>query len=271
GYGLRTRADAEAIGAQLAAELCADATDVLACLREQPFQSLADWHQTAGVFGPNWGPSVEGAGGVLPDTPEHLIAEPDFQARGAILGTNKNEWDLFALTSFRFVTSQAMLQSAIDAQFGSDASRVEQQYTADSDSAANAVYTRLMSDILFRCPTRRLARMTSDKGGLIYLYSFEQGAAIHGQELDLVFGDASSAATVAAPLLSLAMQDYWVHFAQTSTPNSAPLPIWPRYQTSSDQHMTLNEPPSIGAALSQSDCDFWDDFLAEGGAISLGL
>jgi carboxylesterase type B len=234
---------------------------------------LVDWHSSAGVFGPNWGPSVEGAGGVLPDSPDNLIADPNFDARGAIIGTNKNEWDLFAWTNFRFVTSRAMLQSQIEAQFGSDADQVEQQYSADDDLDANEVYTRLMTDILFRCPTRRFARSTSDKGGLIYLYSFEQGASIHGQELDLVFGGdgANPLAPISSPLLSLAMQDYWTHFARTSTPNSPPLLIWPRYQTSSDEHMTLDDPPSVGSALSQSDCDFWDGFISGGGVISLGL
>src|SRR5262249_54069567 len=159
-----------------------------------------------------WGPSVEGKGGVLPDTADHLLADPAFKPAPVLIGTNLHEWGLFQLLGSTKPTTIDMLNSAIDQQFGDNASKVKAEYHADSDDGANDVYIRLITDLTFRCSTRALARASSAKGGKVYLYSFEQGTAYHAQELDYVFGSDVLVAFGGGPIataLRSDMQMYW--------------------------------------------------------------
>jgi para-nitrobenzyl esterase len=277
GYGVVSQASAAALSAQLAAALCPDAVDVLSCLRQQSPAALVQWQSTKTVFGANWHPSVDGVGGVLPNTPEQLLADPAFKALPAIIGTNQNEWGLFETVGlfqglpYSLITSIAGLDSAIDQQFGAGADMVEQQYMPDSDALANAAYTRLITDIEFRCPARKLARLASAKSSAVYLYSFEEGTAVHAAELPYVFGsDPSMTAPAMLPLMS-AMQSYWAQFATTGNPNGANLPTWPPYNSASAAELTLVDSPHASDDPSESDCDFWDAYSQAGGTIDLGF
>jgi para-nitrobenzyl esterase len=272
GYGMATKAAADARGTQLAGELCADQPDVLACLRELPVATLVNWQSTKQPFGANWTPTVEGAGGVLPDSPEQLMEEPCPEPRPALLGTNKNEWLLYQLLGQAPVTTVDMLNGLIDQQFGDSAWQVKQQYQASADADANAVYLRLTTDIMFRCPTRVFARAASRHHNPVYLYSFEQGLAYHGQELDYVFARTPAASSPPlSPTLLQAVQGYWTQFASAGDPNGADRPDWPRYKKHSDENMTLVDALAQASGLSASDCDFWEEFVRCGGVINLGL
>jgi para-nitrobenzyl esterase len=276
GYGVVSQASAAALSAQLAAALCPDAADVLSCLRQQSPAALVQWQSTQTVFGANWHPSVDGAGGVLPETPEELLADPAFKALPAIIGTNQNEWGLFETVGlfqglpYSLITSTAALDSAIDQQFGSGAQLVERQYMPDSDAQANAAYTRLITDLEFRCPARTLARLASAKNSLVYLYSFQQGSAVHAAELPYVFGSDPSTAMPALLPLTNAMQSYWTQFATTGNPNGGSVPTWPPYNSAAGAELTLVDPPYASDDLAESDCDFWDTYRKAGGTIDLG-
>jgi para-nitrobenzyl esterase len=248
----------------MASELCAGASDVMACLRTKSAQELVDWTGGAtGIFGAAWGPVIEGAGGVLPDTPQKLIANDDYNRSAAIIaGTNKNEWGLFEQPALGGMplTTIAEFQANLAQQFGARAAEVAAQYPVASDAEANEVYIRLVTDATFRCPTRVLARLTTVHGSKFYLYSFEEGAAYHGDELSYVFGIPAFTGTPPSPALVDAIQRYWTRFASSADPNGAGQPAWPVYDGDSDQHMVLKNPPSAGSGLSKSDCDFWQRF-----------
>jgi para-nitrobenzyl esterase len=274
GYGMTSKSAADARGIRLADELCADQPDVMACLRQQPVATLVNWQSTRQPFGANWTPAVEGPGGVLPDMPEQLLADADScgEAQELLLGTNKNEWLLYQLLGQAPVTSVDMLTGLIDQQFGDAACQVEEQYQASDDTQANAVYLRLITDIMFRCPTRVLARIASHRRDSVYLYSFEQGLAYHGQELDYVFARTPAAGSPApSAALTQLIQGYWTQFAKTGDPNAEGQPEWPRYHAHDDQNVTLADPPGVASGLAASDCDFWADFVRDGGVINLGL
>jgi para-nitrobenzyl esterase len=182
------------------------------------------------LFGAPWTPSIEGTpNGVLPDTPANLIASGKYNKAPLIVGTNKNEMGLFQVAgAFMALKTTADLEQAIDKMFPNDdkaAAAVKAQYTAASDDEANGVYIRLLTDLTFRCPTRSLARMTSDKGSQVYLYSYEEGNAYHSEELAYVFGMALAglSAFTGNAMPSQVLMDmvprYWTHFAETSDPN----------------------------------------------------
>jgi len=125
----------------------------------------------------------------------------------------------------------------------------------------------------FRCPTRTLARLADGKGASVWLYSFEQGPALHAYEIDYVFGGAwvSRAAGNPPPSAALiaVMQRYWTRFALAGDPNGAGDPLWPRFQTASDQHMVLVAPPHQGMGLASAECDFWRSYWRNGGTVDL--
>jgi para-nitrobenzyl esterase len=277
GYGVVTHQDAQALGAQLGDALCPGASDLPACLRQQPIDALVQWQNNQTVFGANWHPSIDGPGGVLPDTPEQLIADPAFTPRAALIGTNEDEWGLFEFVGLlqgldrSLILSKAALSAAIDQEFGAGASQVREQYSADSDAQAADVYTRLLTDLEFRCPTRTLARLASAEHSVIYLYNFDAGSAIHAAELPYVAGSDPASATPATAPLTQAMQAYWTQFATRGDPNADGLPSWPPYRTVSDQHMTLSDPPYAANGLAKSDCDFWEQYRRDGGTIDLGF
>jgi para-nitrobenzyl esterase len=272
GYGTTTKQLANERGMQLAEELCPSATDVIGCLRDQPVDTLVNWQSTRQPFGANWTPAVDRAGGLLPDTPERLIAARGDELGELLLGTNKNEWQLYVLLEQTSITTNAELTSLIEQQFGADAAQIEAQYQSSDDTQASATYVRLMTDIMFRCPTRTLARLASWNGAAVHLYSFEQGNAYHGSELDYVFARGAGAGQPEAPaVLTQLMQGYWTSFAATGDPNGADRPNWPRYRPWREQLMTLVNAPQAAIDQSNGDCEFWERFVRDGGVINLGL
>lgn len=59
-----------------------------------------------------------------------------------------------------------------------------------------------------------------------------------------------------------AVQSYWTNFARDGVPNGMSLKIWPTYDMTSDQSMTLVNPPDVAIGLEKTVCDFWDSYLA---------
>jgi para-nitrobenzyl esterase len=253
-------------------DLCPGASDIVECLRAQALHPLMHWGVTRGQFGPEWRPTIEGAGGALPDTVEHLIAAQTDLAP-IIIGTTAREWGLFQRLGAAKPDTREKVTRTLAVTFGAKADQVAQQYPVRSDDEAADVYIRLVTDVAFRCPARTLARLASERGAPVYLFSFEQGHAFHAQELDYVFGDnVYSYYYDAAPpsaALTARMQRYWTRFAAHGDPNAVGDPEWPRYQRDSDRYLVLVEPPRADRGLARSQCEFWRKYNEQGGEVDL--
>jgi len=263
GLTINDKAKSNAVGSGLAAALCADAADPIACLRTKTPAQLVGWGADRGLFGAGWAPMADASDKVLPELPTSIIAGGKHNRGGMIIGTNKNEWGLFlALQPNRPINSVATFNAAVDTQFGPAASLIKAHY-APTDASANAAFVRLMTDATFRCPSRKLARLTSAQGDKVFLYSFEEGLAFHAYEIPYVFGNPSAALapTLVEPLRAT-VQSYWRSFAVDGDPNVDGQAAWPAYDAASDRHLTLKSVSAEGSALSQSDCDFWDKLTA---------
>jgi para-nitrobenzyl esterase len=261
GLPLNTKAQAQAVGTGLAQAFCSDATDVVACLRSKSAAELIAWGADRGISGAGWAPVVNAADPVLPAHPIALISSGNYNKGPIILGTNKREWGLFqAIGQAPAVPSVAALSAVIDGTFGPIAPYVKGQYAATAtDATANETYIRLMTDYVFRCPTRALARLTTSKGSRAYLYSFEEGAAYHAFEIPYVFNTPNptlGAPTLVEPLRQL-VQTGLSNFARTGNPNPPRQNYWPAYDTTTDNHAVLIGTPTIGSGLAKADCDFW--------------
>jgi carboxylesterase type B len=116
-----------------------------------------------------------------------------------------------------------------------------------------------------------LVRGASALGIPSYLFSFDVTPGAHTQDLDYVFDvDVTSRSfpdeAPQPPLRSvvLAMQAYWLAFAETGepTPPRGDLPFWPRYDLAGAQHLSIAEPPVVKSGLSDADCDLWSELFA---------
>jgi para-nitrobenzyl esterase len=199
----------------------------------------------------------------MPAKPADLIAQGKYNHGPMIVGTNKSEWGLFQAGTGP-IPSAAAFAATVDAQFGPIAPLVKAQYVVGSDAEANTVYIRLMTDVMFRCPTRTLARATAAQGSRVYLYSFEEGMAFHAFEMSYVFGPQFNFEPSYVESTITTMRGYWGNFAARGNPNGRSLPEWPAYDSVSDQNMTLKTPFVVSSGLARSDCDFWDA-LSSGG------
>jgi para-nitrobenzyl esterase len=257
GLPLLDKAGSNAVTLALANALCPGATDVIACLRSKSADELASWGKELGISGPGWAPSYDPSDPLLPAKPAQLIAQGDYQVGPIIVGTNKSEWGLFQAGTGP-IQSAAQFAATVDAQFGPIAPLVKAQYAVTSDAEANTVFIRLMTDVMFRCPTRTLARATAAHGSTVYLYSFEEGMAFHAFEMSYIFGPQFNFEPSYVTSTLETMQGYWSRFARKGTPNARSLPAWPAYDPVGDQNMTLKTPFAVASGLAKSDCDFWD-------------
>jgi len=244
----------------LADDLCAGEADVLSCLRALPAATLMNWSSSAVEV--DWGPMVDGEGGVLPREAASIIEDGDANPGQVVLGTNMNEQGLFQLLGGAVSTMDA-LRALLDTSFPGETDAILALY-ADAGSSPSALQIQIMTDVRFRCPTRRMARLLSDAGRDTYLYSFNEGQAWHADELGYVFGG-SAFYTLALgtpnPSLVQAIQGYWVDFAASGDPNGGDRPAWPTYDAQSDRHMELVQPPTAAAGLTSARCDFWDAYV----------
>jgi para-nitrobenzyl esterase len=257
GLPLLDKAGANAVGVALGEAFCPGASDVIACLRGKSADELASWGKELGISGPGWGPSYDPNDPLMPARPAQLIADGDTNQGPIMVGTNRDEWGLFQAGTGPIQTA-AEFAAVVDAQFGPIAPLVRSQYLVSSDAEANPVYIRLMTDVMFRCPTRTLARSSTSHGSSVYLYSFEEGMAFHAFEMSYVFGPQFGFEPTYVESTQTTMQSYWTNFAVSGTPNAQSLPAWPLYDPAGDQHMILKTPFEAGSGLARSDCDFWD-------------
>jgi para-nitrobenzyl esterase len=246
---------------QMAAALCPGASDVIGCLRGLDAEQVIRWSPGLSSAGSGggvaWVPVIEGPGGVLPDHPDELIKNGNLIKGEVIIGTNKNEYALFQMLGGG-MSSVQQLRAEVEQRYGSRADEIMAIYAPSATSDANQAYVTMMTDVMFRCASRRLARSAAAQGNSVYLYSFEEGTAMHASELTYVFGGSTSRSQ---PLTN-AIQSYWTNYATTGDPNGQGLVTWPKYDAVSDQHIVLASSISDGSGLQKAACDFWDSYLA---------
>ena len=260
-----TRETMYAYTAKLTDELCPSASDVMECLRDLPPEKLMTWSPAAG--GDNgarlgWVPVIEGPGGVLPDSPDALMERGEFHPGSIIVGTNRNEYGLFALLQGS-VSSVEQMRARVQMRYPNHVDQIMALYAPSDSTDASQAYITLMTDLMFRCASRNFARLASAHERSVYLYSFEEGTAVHSDEMTYVFGYGNFTLGILPPVEALveSIQGYWLSFATTNDPNGARRPAWPTYETASDRHLTLVNPPSAGTGLQKMACDFWDEYL----------
>ena len=193
-------------------------------------------------------PTIDGA--VLPDDPRSLLRQGP--ARPVIIGSNRAEFGLPG--------GRAHRDANVDAAFGAHAGKARAFYRLDEpdptpDPRLGDRDLRIATDILFRCPSGRLADLLAESGWPVWRYEFDLapdgGRSFHGADIDYVMAD--------QPIgLALSMQDYWLAFAYSGVPAPADKPAWPRYAPGR-RHVTFDaRGVTPETSLAAIPCDWMD-------------
>jgi len=260
-------------------KVCPDAADVVGCLRALPVETFADWSRPdlQGGYGDDFLPQIDGE--VLPADPATLLAAGAFERVPIVLGTLPNEWDvvkLYAGTEVPRPKSVLELAFFVSALYPDSWQDVLAYYApaGTPDANANAIFGRITSDSWFHCPTRALARGVSAQGVATYLYSFALPPAVHGEDIDYVFGYPWISGQYQPPTFDVAapvpllpelvreVQTYWGTFALRGDPNTSGVRSWPRFDAASERHTIFDRMPGEGAHLDAGACDVWDAIRA---------
>ena len=259
-----TAGAANAQGDQLAAKVGCTGGDVAACLRgktaDELVHALPFRRGLLLLPGVWWGPIVDGT--ALPRLPLDAIRAGDFARVPLVIGTARDEGTLHTM-AYDAVTPDE-LAWFVRTTFGDAAvAPVLARYARPTPKAA---LTDIVTDGIFRCNARRVARLVAARGVPVYLYEWTHAldgpprahalGPTHGVDLFFLFGVTTlgiGPSPAERPLVEL-YQDLWGGFVRTGDPGHG----WPRYTAARDPHFTIDLPARAGAGLDRATCDFWD-------------
>jgi para-nitrobenzyl esterase len=277
-YGLMDQqaplAAAEAAGKAFATKVgCASQT--AACLRSLPVSTIVDNEDFAG-----YQPDIDGT--VLTQSIGPALASGQFSRVPVINGTNRDEWRLFIaqaqLDGAPPVTA-ANYQANIESTLGvsaADAAVIAARYPLSAYPSAPVALGAVGTDAIFACPALTVDTSLS-RYVPTYAYEFnDQNAperylppvgfrygAAHESEVQYLFSLRNTAfpgaLTRQQRQLAAAMKQYWTNLAKGASPAPPGEPLWPRFEPTSQQILSLVPPqPQIETSFAaEHHCAFW--------------
>lgn len=260
-----TIGDAEQIGLQVVGTVgCAAAADVLACLRALPADVLV---RAAGALDvPPWVGGV-----VLPKSPLALISQR-LQGIPLLIGFDREEqaglaWPFLAnpFTTHNWIHTTNLL---VGPPLGAQARAL---YPGDQYESLKWAYITMETDAVRGCTTRRLANANVAHAPVyryLYTHAYEndpflaQFKSSHAFEDPFLWGNFNLfpgfifgyQPSRGEQLLSQRMSDYWTNFAKTGDPNSSRLPVWPRYNATTEPILTLDDQIGVTSSYHVAQC-----------------
>lgn len=254
---LTTREQAARVAQALLAKLGLEAAQH-AALAKVPLETLLKVQPELGrEFGGVQALSPVIDGETLPQHPLAMIAQGSAADVAILIGTNRDEWRLFAMRSGGPQVDEEQLTRI----FGAEAQRVLALYTeARADQSRELAWIDIMSDLVFRIPALRLAERQVQQGAAVWMYRFDWASpafggilgAAHAMDIPFVFntldtplsrmftGDSSDR----QPLANL-MHASWAAFIRSGTPFIASLPNWLRYDLDRRATMIWSSAPHV--------------------------
>ncbi len=274
-----TLATAETAGQAFAAKVgCASqttASQTAACLRALPVSTIVDNEDFAG-----YQPDLDGT--VLTQSIGPALASGQFNRVPVINGTNRDEWRLFVaqeqldgappVTAANYLASIASLLGVS----ATVAAAIAAEYPLSAYSSPPVALGAVGTDEIFACPALTVDESLS-KYVPTYGYEFNDrnaperylapvgfpyGAA-HESEVQYLFSLANTpfpgVLTPSQQQLAVAMKEYWTDLARAGSPNSHPVPWWPRFDGTSQQLLSLVPPrPAVKTGFdAEHHCAFW--------------
>jgi para-nitrobenzyl esterase len=243
---------AEELGKETVSAIGCEGADALACLRDKDAAeiSLASTDLLGSLLQQRWRPIVDGV--VVPD-----LAKIQPVKVPIILGTNRNEGGAFGALA----GNERDYVERVKGYYPNPehAAKLLAAYSETTYGSWGNAFSALVTDSLFVCPTRRLARAAAAEVDT-YLYSFSHGQAFHADEVPYVFGLSSLSAE--ARVVSDDMLAAWTSFAHSGNPNVEGGQAWPKYEPGADQHRVFDTAPGVASGLKREACDLLDTLPA---------
>ena len=254
---LTTRPQATKIAQALLAKLGLE-TAQLSAMAEVPLDALLKIQPELGrEFGGigAYRPVIDGE--ALPQHPLAMIAQGSAADVAILVGTNRDEWRLFAMMRGRPKVDEQQLKQL----FGDAAEPVLATYTkARADQSPELAWVDMMSDMIFRMPAIRLAEGQVRQGAPVWMYRFDWESpvfggvlgAAHAMEIPFVFNTLDTQiarwltgdSPTRLPLANL-MHAAWGGFIRSGTPAIASLPAWPPYDLDRRATMIFSDAPHV--------------------------
>lgn len=294
GCAFNSVAEAEMSGDKLAAELgCADADNVLACLRRKPVAVLIDAENVEAK--PAYGTAF------LPTDPQVAVKTGDFTRVPVVIGGTRDEGRAFSRDSIGWTQADYTAWVRASSDFGSSAEAVLARYawpvTASEFTPAYLVAAVITDSSTLAggvergvgaCTNRVLAQDFSEhvptyayefahRGGPNWFDVLEPkkayvGGAGHAVELPYLFperlnGLDAAEFTAAERRLADELTQYWGAFVKDGDPQVAGQISWPLYNAkrsllaleAGGQSVVMTD----AAFTAEHHCDLWDDLASK--------
>ena len=156
-------------------------------------------------------------------------------------------------------------------------------YSEDAQKSTKTATQEMMSDAIFTSEMRTWAQHVENQGKNVFVYVFNHAppldglgrslGAFHGGEIQYVFqSHAGEDAEDGMPVLwdesdrtvANLMRQFWVNFARTGDPNGESLPDWPRYMSSTNQSLAIEEQSSVVSDLRKAKLDVFEQIMRDG-------
>jgi para-nitrobenzyl esterase len=241
GSDLTTRSRATKVAQALLAKLGLE-TSQLSALADVPLEALLKIQPELGrEFGgiQAFSPMIDGD--TLPQHPSAMIAQGSAANVAILVGTNRDEWRLFALMSGGPKVDEKQLKQF----FGDEAQHTLAVYTeARADKSPALAWIDIMSDMVFRMPAIRLAEGQAQQGAPVWMYRFDWESpafggvlgAAHAVDISFVWNTLDTEiarrftgdSPTRQPLADL-IHAACAAFIRSGNPAIANLPAWPSY------------------------------------------
>ena len=248
GFGLPPRPlpENEGLGTALEAKLGVTGLDAMRAVDGRALMKAATQLQPPSITDSSFiwlQPVIDGV--VVTERPDATLTMGGEAPVPLIIGSNARELGLYG--------GPPAIEATIGREFGKAGPVARAFYAHAADPLLGDEAIQLATDLTFRCPAVRVARLHHAGGNRVWQYEFAladpDGLVRHTSELAYVF----QARPEMAPL-----QAYWTRFARTGDPNGEGLPAWPEFGEAG--HYLAFEPwgPRIGQDLRGSLCRLLD-------------
>ncbi|HEU5226378.1 MAG TPA: carboxylesterase/lipase family protein [Ktedonobacteraceae bacterium] len=230
----------------------------LSALADVPLETLLkiqpDLGREFGGIGA-YSPIIDGE--TLPQHPLAMIAQGSAANVAILIGTNRDEWRLFAMMRGGPQVDEEQLKRI----FGDEAEPALAMYTqARADTSPELAWIDIMSDMIFRMPALRLAEGQVRQGTPVWMYRFDWESpsfggvlgAAHAMDIPFVWNTLDTPLSrmftgdspTRQPLADL-MHAAWAAFIRSGNPAIANLPVWPPYDLERRATMIFNDVPHV--------------------------